>query len=69
MVEVFKTNVSEMTVADEISALLQHHFPECRVNFDLDDCDRVLRIAGKNVHAAKVMMLVTGRGFACSVME
>ncbi len=69
MVEVFKTNVRESAEANDLVRLLIQHFPGSRVNFDLEDCDSVLRIEGGNIAAAKVMMLVNANGFACNVLE
>lgn len=44
MVEVFKTNVTDPVRAEGICAVIRHFYPMCRVNFDLDDCDRILRV-------------------------
>jgi hypothetical protein len=50
MIEVFKTNVNNRTHADQIIHLIHKIFPGYKANFDLDDCDKILRIdAGKNV--------------------
>ena len=46
MIEVFKTNVPEVCVAQNIIALLLEHFPESKINFDLHDCDKILRFEG-----------------------
>lgn len=69
MVEVFKTNVQELDHAEELKALLAAHFPGSKINFDLDDCDKVLRIEGENFIAGKIMTLVNMRGFNCIIME
>jgi hypothetical protein len=42
MIEVFKTNVTEKENAD--SLLEQLHKVNYKANFDLEDCDRILRI-------------------------
>lgn len=69
MIEVFKTNVQERTQAAQLVALLLHHFPGSKINFDLDDCDKVLRVEGENFITGKVMMLVNENGFSCNVLE
>lgn len=69
MVEVFKTNVQEITEAQEIVALLRFHFPESRINFDLHDCDKILRIEARHVPARKVIDLVLQNGFFCDVLD
>ncbi|MGM8362258.1 hypothetical protein ACSV4D_10120 [Flavobacterium sp. ARAG 55.4] len=43
-VEIFKTNVTHNQLANKIVADLKHLYPEYRINFDLEDCDKVLRI-------------------------
>lgn len=69
MVEVFKTNVREAGEADKVIALLLHHFPGSKINFDLQDCDKVLRVEGSGFAAADIIALVSGRGFFCRALE
>ncbi len=69
MVEVFKTNVEDRPRAEKITAMLSRHFPGCKINFDLDDCDRILRMEGRNFTPETVTMLVQQNGFHCSVLE
>jgi len=69
MIEVFKTNVQEFSEARMLVALLSRHFPNSKINFDLDDCDKVLRVEGNNLRIEKVMTLVTQRGFLCTVLD
>lgn len=47
MVEVFKTDVREVTEASQLKTMLIRHFPDSTVNFDRDDCDKVLKISQK----------------------
>lgn len=69
MVEVFKTNVSESLEANMLVVLLLKHFPESKINFDLYDCDNILRVEGKDFVTEKVMRLVKENGFTCKVLE
>jgi hypothetical protein len=69
MVEVFKTNVQEYAVAQQLAALLRNHFPGSKINFDLDDCDKVLRIEGRYLKTEKVMTLVKEKGFLCVALD
>lgn len=68
MIEVFKTNVSNPQQADELIGLLHHLLPGSTINFDLEDCDRVLRIDHEIVDPVHVTRILAGRGFECSVM-
>ena len=69
MIEVFKTNVQEFSEAQKLVALLLRHFPNSKINFDLDDCDKVLRVEGQNLRIEKVMTLVSEKGFLCKVLD
>ncbi len=46
MVEVFKTNVQQTEEAEMLIEKLAEHFPAHEINFDLSDCDRILRVQG-----------------------
>jgi hypothetical protein len=69
MIEVFKTNVEEACHAKNVIALLLQHFPDSKINFDLHDCDKILRIEGENFAVEKVIGLVAGSGYTCIVLE
>lgn len=69
MVEVFKTNVRCGVDADNLLSMLQSLWPHCRFNFDLDDCDNILRIKGENFCPAKTAALFEEHGFECEVLE
>lgn len=69
MVEVFKTNVQEFAEAQNLVALLRRHFPDSKINFDLDDCDKVLRVEGNDLRIEKVMTLIMEKGFLCKVLD
>lgn len=69
MVEVFKTNVQEFEEAQDLVALLRQHFPDSKVNFDLDDCDKVPRVEGNDLRIEKVMTLIMEKGFLCKVLD
>lgn len=69
MIEVFKTNVTNPQQADELIGLLRNLLPGSSINFDLEDCDRVLRIDYESVDPAHVTGILAGRGFKCNVMQ
>lgn len=69
MVEVFKTNVHEFGEARRLVSLLLQHFPASKINFDLDDCDKVLRLEGDDFTPGKVMTLVREHGFNCNILD
>lgn len=47
MVEVFKTDVQETERAERITTLLLERFPEYKINFDLGDCEKILRVENR----------------------
>lgn len=69
MVEVFKTNITEESQAAEIISLLSHHLPACIINFDLKDCDNILRVKGDNFCTRQIITLLTAFGFSCNLLD
>ena len=69
MVAIFKTNVTDAERSEYLAAILHAHFPLFRVTFHLDDCDKILRIAGEDVCYRKVTELMNLHGCNCSVLE
>lgn len=69
MVEVFKTDVKWQKQAKMLHAVLLRQFPFIQINFDLSDCDRILRIEGNDFCPQKVIELVTSYGHQCLVLE
>lgn len=69
MVEVFKTNVDNTEEADLIINRLQHLFPEATINFDLSDCDRILRIESGLIQKQNVIEIVGELGYSCDVLD
>ncbi|KAA3438852.1 hypothetical protein FOA19_11335 [Rufibacter hautae] len=69
MVEVFATNVQEVAKANRLVAVLERHLPGCRINFDLEDCDRILRVEGPIFNTSQVLQLVAKNGVKCCVLE
>jgi len=69
MVEVFKTNIQDKITADNVLAELMCIFPESIINFDLDDCDNILRIESENVIPENVSSVLISKGFECEVLE
>ena len=69
MIEVFKTNVETANDANNIVRALLQHFPSSRINFDLQDCDKILRVEGKDFCTDTIIMFMKANGFHCSVLD
>ncbi|MDD5186225.1 MAG: hypothetical protein PHS84_13275 [Paludibacter sp.] len=54
MVTVYKTNVSTKIRAKSIVDKLTSELAGCRINFDLEDCDKILRIEGAGFNEGMV---------------
>ena len=68
MVEVFKTNVQEFSESKTIIQHLLAYFPECKVNFDLEDCDKILRVEHGAVPYTKIITLLHTLGYQCELL-
>jgi len=69
MVEVFKTNIQDKTIAAKVTADLHELFPGGNINFDLDDCDKILRVENGIVVPEEVVKILNHKGFLCEVLE
>jgi len=69
VIEVFKTNVENASDASSIVQVLLQHFPGSRVNFDLQDCDRILRVEGKDFCVETILTFMKENGFHCSILD
>jgi hypothetical protein len=69
MIEVFKTNVQEVEQSILIVSKLLEHFPNSAINFDLEDCDRILRIHGASISNKKIIELLNSYGFHCEALS
>ncbi|MCW3119352.1 MAG: hypothetical protein JWM28_3434 [Chitinophagaceae bacterium] len=68
MVEVFKTNVTRKKQCKNVIKLLLAYNPLYKINVDLHDCDKVLRIEAVNVNSKDVIVLLAESGFDCEVL-
>ncbi|MBD0333145.1 MAG: hypothetical protein ICV66_10850 [Chitinophagaceae bacterium] len=69
MVEVFKTNVTE----DVEAVKLLEHFnkvkPHYKVNFDLQDCDKIFRVeSAKEILVDDVISILQEYGFKADIL-
>jgi len=69
MVEVFKTNIRNHSTAILVKIELLALFPDCKINFDLEDCDRILRIESTTYIGKKIEETLTRRGFYCEELN
>lgn len=69
MVEVFKTNVQHHEMAEKIASVLRNQFASARINFDLEDCDKILRVEAKQICVDTVIEIMSTQGLECEVLS
>lgn len=67
-IEIFKTNVNDPRSAAKIIRSLKSGFPSYRFNFDLEDCDKILRTEGESIEVDRICRQVNLTGFECEVI-
>lgn len=68
-VEVFKTNVVDPERAKCLVDQIEQNFTHCKVNFDLDDCDRILRVVAEtNIQSDLLIDLIKKVGYIAEVL-
>jgi hypothetical protein len=70
MIEVFKTNVMDKVDAEKLIKQIHQNFTNYQANFDLDDCDLILRIKslGENVIPSQIISLLNQNNYQCEVL-
>jgi hypothetical protein len=69
MVEVFKTNIRSKNNSKIISNLLNKHYPHLKINFDLEDCDKILRVEGEFFFPQEIAEVLIKKNFKCEILE
>lgn len=68
-IEVYKTNIEDHKEAAAIAVSLLKEFPYLKITFDLDDCDRVMRVIGTFIPCNRIQNLLEESGYECNVLE
>jgi len=66
---VFKTNVTSKRKVSKVKSLLTSVAAIKQWNFDLEDCDKVLRIEANGLNTRYVESLLHTAGFHCQEMD
>lgn len=69
MVEVFKTNVEQTEEAELLLRFFAEYFPEYKINFDLSDCDRILRVEGEDIILHNIIEALHKKNYQCAILE
>lgn len=70
MIEIFRTNITRQKDANKILNKIHSAFPGFEANFDLDDCDHILRIKSRGtwICHATIITLIESFGFRSQVL-
>ena len=68
MIEIFRTNIDCPDKAAALSAAINGLFPHYRINFDLQDCDKILRIVAQTIDHQAVIQLAGSLGMNVEVL-
>lgn len=68
MVEVFKTNVEQTEQSEFLINQISCHVPDGKINFDLEDCDKILRVEAERISNETIIGLLNQNGFHAEVL-
>lgn len=69
MIYVFKTSVRTKVQAKKLKPHIDQVLPNAQWNFDLTDCDKILRIDSKENIVLKITDLLAIHQFSCEELE
>ena len=70
MIEVFKTNISEKQLAERILDEIHKVNTAYQANFDLQDCDKILRVVSANgyLQTPELIELIKNMGYHVEIL-
>ena len=68
MVEVFKTNVDQSEHSEMLIDQIINHIPNSEINFDLEDCDKILRIEAEDISIQHIIEILNKNGYYAEVL-
>jgi len=69
MIFVFKTSVKTKIQAKKLKLPIDTMLPDAKWNFDLKDCDRILRIDSEENVVLKIIDLLNVHHYSCEELE
>lgn len=69
MIYVFKTSVRTKSQVKQLKPHINSILRSRRWNFDLEDCDKVLRVDGEQGIVPRVIRLLNSHSFECEELE
>lgn len=69
MIYVFKTSVRTPRKVKKLTKKLNQFIPNSKWNFDLEDCDKILRVDSREVNALQIIEFLNKYNFECLELE
>lgn len=69
MISVFKTSVTNTKEIEILKPHLDTHLEFAKWNFDLEDCDNILRIDSENEITQPTIKILKDNGFDCEELD
>ena len=69
MIYVFKTSVKTKKAIKELTSKLNMFIPNSKWNFDLEDCDKILRVDSQEATSQQIIDFMNLHQFDCSELE
>jgi hypothetical protein len=69
MIYIFRTSVKTKNQVKELKPQIDTILPNEKWNFDLEDCDRILRVDSEENIALKIKTLLNTQRFHCEELE
>ena len=69
MILVFKTSVNTKKKVKSLSPFLNNLLQISHWNFDLDDCDYILRVESQINVSEQIIRLLNDKGFECTELD
>ncbi|WP_300598465.1 hypothetical protein [Niabella sp.] len=69
-IEIFKTNVFDKATARVLVKNLKRIYPRSKINFDLEDCDKILRIESRQpIDIRQVHFSLKIKGYRADILN
>lgn len=69
MLYIFKTSVTSKRQAQKVIRKLSKFMPDSKCTFDLEDCDKILRVEAGEVTAEQIMAILKSCSFECLELQ
>ena len=58
-----------MNMAEKVRLLLLKLSPKFKINFDLEDCDKILRVEAENIPITEIIAAIQKLGLTCELLQ